>query len=132
LGAKKQEGEGEMKEFKPGDDVTFIYCGVKRGTVVGVNTSNRCENTLLNIREKETGTLFSVFTDEVFHGHNVTIEIKGEELPERLQVEWVEVPSSNPIHCVIGLGNSVDVCLVSVEMPKHIARQYREWRDSHV
>ena len=133
---KKQKGgtmSAKKKNFKPGDLVTSIRFAKNRKGVV-------CRQKNTGSHVDGFGNVFVCFGDDgewvqehyLFHGHNVTIDIKGEELPERLQTEWVEVPSSNPIHCVIGSGNSVDVCLVSVEMPKHIARQYREWRDSYV
>ena len=77
------------KDFKPGDKVTVIVHGglVCRGHVI------HCESDIY-VNYKHINQVYgtahctgSFDPSQVYHGHNVKVEITGEELPERLRVE---------------------------------------------
>ena len=113
----------EKKDFKTGDKVTGIGRGCKlyRGVIDSI------QGALVNIN---TGgyRIVTLEKDDVFHGHKVTIKIEGEELPERLRMEEVIVPMGNVNVFYRSWPSRVeDVARVSIKMPAHLAKEYREW-----
>lgn len=108
------------KDFKPGDKVTVIINGriVCVGTVSGVFHKYNVE-----IVTRDGGVrLFD--SGSVYHGHNVKVEVTGEELPERLRVEEVEVLWKNIITYHSDSGCPVSM---TIKMPAHMAKEYCEW-----
>ena len=112
------------KDFQPGDKVTVIDL---------ITLPNNLKTTVVEYNKEEGIVLvlscppLLVNESRVYHGHNVQVEVKGEEMPERLMVEWVEVdifePHYNEEH------GGIDY--VEIKMPAHIAKQYLEWMEDN-
>jgi hypothetical protein len=113
------------KDFKPGDKVTVIIAGdiLLKGVVNGVFDGGA------TVRVGYDGGRFGKFhRDYCYHGHNVKVEITGEELPERLRMERVFLDTSL-VKFLTPFCNGRQQCFI--EMPAHIARQYREWMEEN-
>ena len=111
------------KDFKQGDKVTVIssgevYC---KGKINMVYKDAVC----VDIDAYKSCTAHK---STVFHGHNVKVEITGEELPERLRMERVFLDTSL-VKFLTPFCNGRQQCFI--EMPAHIARQYREWMEEN-
>ena len=127
MGAKKQEGEGEMKDFQAGDRVTGVEGAVVifRGEAIYrfKDDDGRWRWHCVG----ENGMVYKWIEGSLLHGHNVTVEIKGEELPERLS------GGDEVVECVIHDFSIHHIrskkAYVAVKMPEHLAREYQSWRD---
>lgn len=122
--------DAKNKNFKPGDLVTSIRFAKNRKGVV-------CRQKNTGSHVDGFGNVFVCFGDDgewiqehyLFHGHNVKMEITGEELPERLRVEEVRVTIKKPISEAWGLdfGDPIRSVRGILEMPAHLAKEYCEW-----
>ena len=110
------------KDFKPGDKVTGICFGVVycRGKIEKIYHDS--------VRIADDLNVYDLHKSMVYHGHNVKVEITGEELPERLRMERVFLDTSL-VKFLTPFCNGRQQCFI--EMPAHIARQYREWMEEN-
>lgn len=114
------------KDFRLGDPVTVILAGpledaawtVEWGFVKKTLPNNRMVEVSLS-----SGVRWAVGKERVFHGHNVTVKVEGEELPERLKVEAVEVV----VNTFPGHGICHKMVHGFLNMPADIAKQYLAW-----
>ena len=98
-----------MKDFKPGDKVTRV--SFERLTVVDKEPGSR-----LSLVRGSDGHYCAVDDYWMYHGHNVAVEVKGEELPERLRLEDVIVPVAEH-----GAHEH------TIKLPSKLAKQLREY-----
>ena len=111
-----------MKDFQQGDKISYIHYPEK----LTIENIDERWHTLHCINAY--GDPMVVPIDQtcgpnhnVFYGHNVTIEVHGEELPERLQTEGIDIMGD----FVVSMDLLHNHCRII--MPSHIASQYREW-----
>ena len=76
----------EEKDFRPGDPVTYVNHGnsVHRATVIDQPTNSRVEI-------DDGGVDRCVNPRNLYHGHNVQVQIIGEEKPKRTVKRYVNL-----------------------------------------
>jgi hypothetical protein len=105
------------KDFSIGDKVTVVELGktVMRGVVLSIDNGVVC------VAESSACKGHMCYAKNCYHGHNVKVEITGEELPERLRMEEVFVYFE---HIEMGKGGVV-------LLPAPIARAIKEWQEEN-
>lgn len=138
-----------MKDFKVGDRVTAVIG--RNGVFAGFVVSCEYRSVAVVAREGQGIQDAQWYCDDnVFHGHNVTVKVEGEELPDRLRTEQVTVtlkkkpggssvtngagrypyqilPSGDYVCCVGGGGSGVEYVNYELELPADLAKQVREY-----
>ncbi|MDY6827251.1 MAG: hypothetical protein SVV67_08810 [Bacillota bacterium] len=124
------------KDFKLGDKVTYIPYyrkdKIQNGFVIESDDAKPYGVRVLLDGGKELSFMHSgiMYAGDVirtlYHGHNVTVKIEGEELPERMTVERVSVPLKGTSWESIS-GTMAYRTIGDIDLPADLARQVREY-----
>lgn len=108
-----------MKDFKVGDKVTWVAPDLicLKGIVERVS---KVGNVLF--KDIENGWISWISQDLIFHGHNITVKVEGEELPDRLRTEAVTV-LVKPVY----LAGTTPLITGLLDLPVGLAKQVREY-----